>query len=195
MLEQLFGSRTRVKLLRLFLHDPERRFYVRELTRVVDEHLNSVRRELLHLEQAGLILTYEEDRKKYYRVNTAWVLYPELRSLMIKSQLAGTEELMEKLKQLGDIRKLVLSGCFVEGSSAPTDILIVGSVDTRELKSVLDDFQKGFDREIYYTLLTPEEFAWRQEIGDRFLFEMFQSKHLVLVDRLLEPVQTQKNLS
>lgn len=190
MIEQLFGSRTRVKLLRLFLHDPDQRFFVRELTRVVDEHLNSVRRELSHLEEAGLIVSYEEDRKKYYRVNTSWVLYPELRSLMLKSHLAGAEELMEKLKQLGDIRKLVLSGCFVEGSTAPTDILIIGSVDTKEITSLLADFQKGFDREIYYTVLTPEEFAWRQEIGDRFLFEMFQSKHLVLIDRLLEPASS-----
>ena len=55
MLESLFGSRTRVKLLRLFMSHPDQRWFVRELTRVVQEQINSVRRELDHLEHLGLI--------------------------------------------------------------------------------------------------------------------------------------------
>jgi len=55
MLEQLFGSKTRVMLLRLFLNNPEKFYFVRELTRSLETHLNSIRRELSNLESIGII--------------------------------------------------------------------------------------------------------------------------------------------
>ncbi|MBO7664277.1 hypothetical protein J6S46_00220, partial [Candidatus Saccharibacteria bacterium] len=53
--EKLFGSKTRAKLLRLFFENPGKSFYVREMTRVIEEQINSVRRELLNLESIGII--------------------------------------------------------------------------------------------------------------------------------------------
>lgn len=55
MFEQLFGSKTRVKLLSLFYNNPERPFYVREITRKIDEQINSVRRELQNLLNIGIV--------------------------------------------------------------------------------------------------------------------------------------------
>ena len=55
MIEQLFGSKTRVKLLQLFYSNPNRSFYVREITRKIDEQINSVRRELSNLLNIGII--------------------------------------------------------------------------------------------------------------------------------------------
>ncbi|MEK7103207.1 MAG: hypothetical protein AAB870_02575 [Patescibacteria group bacterium] len=64
MLEQIFGSRTRTKLLKLFLTNPRQAFYIRELTRVIDTQINSVRRELTNLEDCGLIVTVTEEEAK-----------------------------------------------------------------------------------------------------------------------------------
>ena len=94
MLEQLFGSRTRVKLLRLFVSHPDQRWYVRELTRTVHEQINSVRRELGHLEQLGFIQSTMEQRKKYYSVNQRFTLYPELKALMIKARVTLEKNLI-----------------------------------------------------------------------------------------------------
>ena len=68
--EKLFGSKTRAKLLRLFFENPEKSFYVREMTRVIDEQINSVRRELLNLEGIGIIKNETFDNKIYYSANT-----------------------------------------------------------------------------------------------------------------------------
>ena len=67
--EKLFGSKTRAKLLQLFFESPEKSFYVREMARVIDEQINSVRRELLNLESIDIIKKETFDNKIYYSAN------------------------------------------------------------------------------------------------------------------------------
>ena len=83
MLERLFGSRTRVKLLKLFLTNPSTAFFVREISRKVGEQLNSVRRELANLMTLGAVTTAEHDDKKFYQLNTKFVLADELKALLL----------------------------------------------------------------------------------------------------------------
>jgi len=65
-LEKLFGSKTRAKLLNLFFENSSKSYYVREITRVIDEQINSVRRELLNLDSIGIIKSETFDNKVYY---------------------------------------------------------------------------------------------------------------------------------
>jgi hypothetical protein len=89
MIEQLFGSKTRVKLLRLFFSNPNRSFYVREITRIVDEQINSVRRELANMLSLGIITSDSSNNKLYYEVNQTCDHYDALRSMF--SELAVEE--------------------------------------------------------------------------------------------------------
>lgn len=81
MIEQLFGSKTRVKLLKLFFSNPNRSFYVREITRKVDEQINSVRRELANLLSLGIITSDSTNNKLYYEVNQKYEHYESLRDM------------------------------------------------------------------------------------------------------------------
>lgn len=184
MIEHLFGSRTRVKLLRLFMTSTQKAFFVREITRLTDEHINSVRRELLHLERISLITTFDQDRKKYYKVNQHALLFPELKSMVMKSRFSGHTDFLEQLQKTGKMYYLALSGLFVEEVGSPTDIFIVGDIDRVALQKVLDNFQSSFEREIYYTILPLEEYQYRQEVGDKFLIDIMSSKKSVVVDLL-----------
>ena len=85
MLEKLFSSRVRVRLLDVFLSNPERRFYGRELERMIEEHQNAIWRELRNLSELGLLTDETEGRTKYYRVSPSFPLYPELRALLFKA--------------------------------------------------------------------------------------------------------------
>lgn len=78
MIEQLFGSKTRVKLLQLFYKNPKRSFYVREITRKIDEQINSVRRELANLLSIGIITSDNSNNKLYYEVNQKFKYYDSL---------------------------------------------------------------------------------------------------------------------
>src|SRR5688572_26104831 len=84
MFEQLFGSKTRVKLLSLFLNNPDRSYYVREITRKIDEQINSVRRELSNLLSIGIVKSEGSNNRLYYEVNQTYEHYKELRGIFAK---------------------------------------------------------------------------------------------------------------
>ena len=81
MIDALFGSKTRVKLLHLFLSNPGKSFYVREITRLIDEQINSVRRELANMLSVGIILSDSADNKLYYAANQQYEHFSPLRQI------------------------------------------------------------------------------------------------------------------
>ena len=192
MLENIFGSRTRVKLLKLFLNHPEEKFFVRELSRAIEEKINSVRRELENLERVGLIKAVPEitgaigkkDKKKFYTVDTNFILYPEFKNLILKSRLLLERSLAQEINNLGKIKFLMLTGFFVDNNKAKTDLLVVGNIDRQKLKKLIAKMEKSFEQEIRFTVMSTQEFNYRNQITDKFLFEVLEGKKIVLVDNL-----------
>ncbi len=194
MLENIFGSRTRVKLLKLFLAHPGDYFYVRELVRKIDEKINSVRRELSNLEEIGLIkaedkvrLDVKKDKKekrKYYTVNTDFVLYKEFKNLILKSRLLLEKSLAKEISRLGKVKFLVLSGIFVDDKEAKTDFLLVGNIDRRKLDALIKKLEKNFEQEIRYTVMSTQEFNYRNQVTDKFLFEVLEGRKIVVIDKI-----------
>lgn len=192
-LEQIFGSRIRVRLLKLFLDRPEQKFYVREITRITRSHIHSVRRELANLCKVGVVKAYEEDedgggyrgmRRRFYAANPKSVIFEELRALLIKGQLLLQEELARQLTRIGSIKYLALTGFFVDLPGFPTDLILVGRVKKGMCERVMKDFENEFGRRINYTVFTTKEFVQRKEMMDRFLYDFFENKKLVLIDEL-----------
>ncbi len=194
MLEKIFGSRTRVKLLKIFLTHPGEYFFVRELARQTEERLNSIRRELDNLVDFGLIRVEdkikmdlekenEKQKKKFYTVNTDFVLYNEFKNLILKSKLLLEKSLAKEIKNLGNVKFLMLSGIFVDDKNAKTDLLIVGEFSKIKLDKLINKLEKIFDQEIRYTAMDNKEFDYRNEITDKFLFEVLEGKKIVVVDK------------
>lgn len=194
MLEKIFGSRTRVKLLKIFLTHPGDYFFVRELARQTGERLNSVRRELDNLVDFGLIRAEdkvkmdlekggEKQNKKYYTVNPDFVLYNEMKNLVLKSKLLLEKSLAKEIDALGKVKFLMLAGVFVDDANAKTDMLIVGQFDKNKLDKLVEKLEKDFDQEIRYTAMDNKEFDYRNEITDKFLFEVLEGKKIIVVDK------------
>jgi len=186
MLEAIFGSRTRTKLLKLFLLNNQE-FFVREIARETDEKLNSVRRELDNLEKLGLISIIKKqidsEKRKYYQVNQNFVLYEDLRKLFLKSKLLIERTLAQKLNELGNVKLLILSGFFVDDNDAKTDLLIVGQINKIKLKNLISKISSQVDNEIRYTSMNVKEFNFRNGMTDKFLFEVLEGKKIVIVDK------------
>ena len=103
MIEQLFGSKTRVKLLQLFYSNPNRAFYVREITRKIDEQINSVRRELSNLLSIGIITSDATNNRLYYEVNQDYEFYKPLAMVFggMKASAAKAEADAKPAKKTG----------------------------------------------------------------------------------------------
>jgi len=202
MLEQLFGSKTRVFLLRLFLANQNDAYFVRELTRKIGAQINAVRNELENLVSMGIIEAVEHSDKagspdnegrsaqqrKYYRVNTESLLYPELRALFAKSGILLERNFVQKLEKAGTISYLALMGHFVGENESPTDVFIVGKLDRAKVTLAVRSFERSVGKEINYTVLTPGEFRTRKDLTDRFLYSILDSKKVVVVDKLADRV-------
>lgn len=189
-IEALFGSKTRVKLLDLFLNNPEKTFYVREITRLIDEQVNSVRRELKNLEDIKAVKSATEDRKLFYGVNQRFKYYIPLRAIFAGAEMAGGSSVEEKNSwkdKISDIRKilniLVISGVLVEGSEANIDMLLVGDNSRKQLSNWAQLIEKQEGRDLNYVILSMEDFYYRYTSSDVFIGEIFQNKHKIIMDK------------
>ena len=189
MIEQLFGSKTRVKLLQLFLGNPNRAFYVREITRKIDEQINSVRRELSNLLKIGIINSEESDNRLYYEVNQKYPHYQALRSIFTnkKAMAASKAEVPKtgvgaRLAELGSVELAILSGGFTRDPRAGIDLMIVGDVNRTKLANLVDSLQQEEGREIDFAVFAPDEFEYRVGVKDRFVNNVLSAKKTVIID-------------
>ena len=193
MIGALFGSKTRVKLLHLFLNHPGQSFYVREITRKIDEQINSVRRELSNMLTVGVITSDSADNKLYYQVNQRYEYYMPLRAIFgdIKDEVkvakateeAPLQEYGPGLRGITGIRLAIMAGVLVRGSSSPIDIVLVGSMSQPKVKSVIKMIEKSEGRDINYSVLSYDEFYYRLSIRDKFITEILGSNHSVVIDK------------
>src|SRR3990167_1745714 len=112
MLEDLIISRVRVKLLELFLSNPGSIFHVRDIVRRVDEEINAVRRELLHMEKCGMVSKEPRANRLFYKFREDYHLYFDLLALVNKTKNLGGDILKNKNK-IGKIKYAFLSGKFI----------------------------------------------------------------------------------
>lgn len=192
--EQMFGSKTRVRLMGLFLQHPKESFFVRELTRRIDAQLNSVRRELQNLAEMGFVVENVPndqikskaltDKKKYYSANTNFILFEDLRSLFQKMQILIKQNLVQEIDEKGKIDFFAFTGRFVNALNIPTDILIVGSINQLDLQKLISRFESEVPYEINYTLMPKDEFLDRKQVADRFLTSVLTGDKIVMIDRL-----------
>lgn len=195
MIDALFGSKTRVKLLHLFLNHPGQSFYVREITRLVDEQINSVRRELSNMLQVGVILSKTADNKLFYEVNQRYEYYPALRAIFAndpievssvkkqKSSAQQNEQYSDILSGIPAIRLAIVSGVLVPGSQSPLDIILVGTVSSTKVRTAVNMIEKLEGRELNYAVLPYDDFYYRLSMRDRFILEVIGGKHVVIIDK------------
>lgn len=188
-LERLFGSRTRIKLLSLFTGGVKRPYYVRELTRLTKERVNSIRREVENLRRIGLLSTHLRKGKKYYVVNPKFPLLDELSKLTSKVVEPLQDRLFDGIRRVGTVRLVLLSGFFTQSPKSPTDILIVGEVREPALATFIREIEEELGREINYTVMTMNEFKYRKDMNDNFLREVQAHKPVELVNTLTAPAR------
>ena len=190
MLDKLFSSQARIKLLKLFLFSqPEEAFYVRQLSRQLNLQLNSVRRELANLEDIGLLRVKTDNHqtdKKFYQVNQDFYLLEELRTLFAKAEVGQEDKLVNDLQKLGSIDLLILTGFFTNDPLAPTDILIVSNhFNKNKLSDLVNHLEQASGHAIRYTLMTKEEFNYRESMADIFLYKILHSHKKIIINKLL----------
>ena len=186
-LEKLFGSKTRTKLLNLFFGNPERSFYVREMTRVIEEQINSVRRELLNLEGIGIIKNETYDNKVYYSANNK---HPYAKSLVMLFS-TRTDVIVDVAVKPNVWEEYVRSvknylDCLIVTNRLPgqegVDLLIVGDDKTKKLTHWAEVVEKKEGKPLNYVIMSRDDFQYRLNVKDRFVSEVLEMSILEKID-------------
>jgi ribosomal protein L24 len=201
MIEQLFGSKTRVKLLRLFYSNPNRSFYVREITRKIDEQINSVRRELGNLLSIGIISSDGTNNRLYYEVNQNYEYFRPLQEIFGGDEVAvveGTNKeatavvipkkakvdpVIVELLTVGNVEFALYTGQFTRDEASGIDMLVVGDVNATKMQKFITALEEKEKKEIRYVVMTPSEFKYRKEVKDRFISSVMASKQQIIIDK------------
>jgi hypothetical protein len=190
MIEQLFGSKTRVKLLRLFLANPNRPFYVREITRKIDEQINSVRRELANLLSIGIIVSDTANNKLYYEVNQTYEFYKPLAKIFGQSASDDASEPERRgnlapagvWKGVGNLELVLYTGHFTRDTHAPVDVLVVGEVTESKLDKAISELETQEGVSLRYFNMDLEECNYRRQVNDRFWALLESAKKQIVID-------------
>lgn len=183
MLSDLITSKSRVKLLEVFLTSPYDMYHVRELVRRTNDEINAVRRELAFLEKKDILTKEPRANRIYYSLSKNYPFYYDLLAMGSKTIGLGNDILKNRTK-LGKIKYAMFSGKFVRRirkSVEDVDLLVVGTVVLPELAVLVRNEEKRLNREINYTAMTEEEFDFRKKKRDPFILSILHGSRLMLL--------------
>lgn len=192
-MEDLFVSRVRVKLLKLFLTSLEPLLHVREIVRRTQEEINAVRRELARMEKVGMVASEWRANRRLYHFRKDYIFYPELLGFVTKSSGLGGAIVKNKAR-LGKIKYAMIANRYLHNQpsqSEDVDLLVVGQIVLPELQSIVADEQTKREYEINYSFMDEPEFRFRVKRRDPFILKVItQPKVMVLgsEEELLEGV-------
>jgi len=211
VIEQLFGSKTRVKLLQLFYSNPNRSFYVREITRKIDEQINSVRRELSNLLSIGIITSDANNNRLYYEVNQKYDYYSPLSQIFggvpvtppakakkaaggkaadkaeaeeapAKTPLTAEHPMAKGIRATGRVDLALLTGQFTRDELSGVDLMIVGDVNASKASRFVEELEKSENKELRYVVMPLATYEYRIQINDRFINNVLASKKQVIIN-------------
>jgi hypothetical protein len=183
MLADLITSKSRVKLLSVFLASPTEMYHVRDLVRRTEDEINAVRRELAFLEKSGILTKEPRANRIYYALSKNYPFYPDLLHTGAKIVGLGAEILKNRAK-VGKLKYVMFSGKFVRRlpkEMDDVDLLVVGTVVLPELALLVRTEEKRINTEINYTAMTEEEFEFRKKKHDPFILRILGGSRVVVI--------------
>ena len=156
---------------------PKEEFFVREISRILEEQVNAIRRELEALKKIWLLKSTDRNRKKYYFLNEHFLIYPELSAIILKNFVIDAD-IHKDLLALWWIDYLALTGVFVDKSSSSVDLFIVWDLDSSKVQEYLS--KELWEKDVKFAVIWKDEFNYRLDINDSFLLSIIRDKEAVV---------------
>jgi hypothetical protein len=187
LFDTLFGSRVRARLLRLFLLSPDTEFDATEAAKRIAIKRPEVVKELNRLVKMRFVSVKTRQRKKIYQVRVDFPFYQELKALVSKLNLSAKSEAFKRIKKVGDVKLVLISGVFINYQKSKADmVLVINTANKVKLRQVINQLESEVGKEIRYILMNSEELHYRLDMLDRFLMEFLEGPYESVVDKVPE---------
>ncbi|MBI2096957.1 MAG: hypothetical protein HYT40_02270 [Candidatus Sungbacteria bacterium] len=208
LLEKLFESQAKVRLLRLFLRNPSTNFTIDEIVRGTGIKKYQALKELAKLQKLGFVasrntqvvvsrvtgngktkkIRMRSQRVRVYTANPSFEFFRELRDLILRQVPESRHKLTQRLRRLGKVKLAIAAGAFINSDNSRIDLLVVGEkINRRKIESMLHQWEANAGRELTYALMTTDEFKYRLDMFDRFIRDVLESPHDKLINLLNIP--------
>ena len=182
MLKAILGSKTRINILKLFVFNPKKEYYVREIERLIKTSFDLVRRELIHLETIGLLKSRISGKQKYYTLNTEHMLFPEFKSMILKTVGIG-DIIQGAIKNRNDILIAFIYGSYAknaENLESDIDLFVIGDILSTDLQQSVSEVESQTKREINPTVYSPKEFKEKYKAKNHFVLSVIKEPKIFL---------------
>jgi len=189
ILENLFRSKSEVKLLRLFLNNSDKEYLFNEIVSNSKVKTSLVRKEVNNFLKIKFLVQRKKIGKVYYSVNKNFVFYNELKRLIFKASPASFDKISGQVMKLGQIRFVLISGVFLNSDKGKIDILIVGeNINRGKLRTFLSNIEAEVGKGVNYVCMSTDELRYRKNMFDKFIINIFESPHKILIDRMKKDI-------
>lgn len=188
ILSKLFGSEAKVKIMRLFLFNPEKVFDIQNIADRANIHLSKARREMSNIEKMGLVkrrVPVRNSSKKGFTLNTQFSYLQPLQNFLINIEPLQPKEIVRKLSKLGSIKLIIVSGVFIQESESRADLLIVGDgIKKSNLEHTIKTLESEIGKELRYAYFTTSDFHYRLSMFDKLTRDILDYPHKKIVNKL-----------
>lgn len=185
-LSKLFGSEAKVKIMRLFLFNPEMVFDTSDIAERVKVDISRVRKEINQLEKIDLIKARaSRSGKKGFTLNAQFDYLVPLQNFLINVEPFNSKEIVKRISKLGTIKLVVIAGVFIQEPESRVDMLIVGDhVKKSNLEHTIKIFESEIGKELRYAYFTTEDFNYRNGMCDKLTRDILDYPHKKVLNRL-----------
>ncbi len=187
LFESLFGSKVRARLIRFFILNPDAEYPASEIAAKTQLSRTEVSRELLRMKKMGFIRESSRKRVKGYQMHAGFPFFPELKSLVSKSNVNVPHQMFSRLRTAGEVKIILIGGIFLNHQKGKADmILVMNNVHRLKLKAAVEKLEAEVGRDIRFVLMDMEELHYRLNMLDRFLIEFLEGPYQDIVNRVPE---------
>jgi predicted nucleotidyltransferase len=183
MLETLFSSRVRAKIITVLFMSPGTGYYALELAQRLDESYGGVWKELARLEKNGLLTSEHRGNSKVYMINPDCPIAPELRQIVLKTEGVG-KAIREKISGLGEVKAAFIFGSYASGEAdahSDLDLMVIGEVELGQFSALISQLEHDLGRPINYVIYSEDDWKDRLEGGDAFVVNVQQSAKVMII--------------
>ncbi len=192
-LEELFGSKERWRLIKLFVLNTGTKYTAGEIVKRNKMDGRRARAIIRQFVKAGFLKEVTVKKKKYYKADKEFPFFEGLKQLVIRSNVYPQCASLGKIKKLGNIKLGLVSGVFSDNNTAKADLLIVGDhISNAKMNHLLSDLEIELGREINYSLMDFNEFKYRVDMFDKFILEFFEGPHEIIVNKVQNEIMQLK---
>ena len=188
-LSRLFGSENKVKIMRLFLFNPDHVFDIADIARGAKTTTAHVRKEMGTFEKIGLVKRRAMAKKKSkstgFALDHSFAYMTQLQNFLINIEPLNPKEIIKKISRLGTIRLILVSGVFIQEPESRVDMLIVGdNVKRASLDNTIKTMEAEIGKELKFAYFTTDDFKYRLSMFDKLTRDILDYPHKKVLNRL-----------